>query len=1095
MKTRYAPVDNGYEIIGSQEIFNRTLYGGHANDNLPERYFTFAGDQPLIMGAITDWRKDSTGPQAKCGVFMVGVALTPGLCAPPYYVTKGESLGEYSSQWLHKAEGTISTFRNGWMEHKVQPFSPWFPHVKAFVEVLPLMPEDGFLVHLRIKADQRVILCMGFGGITDFLGLLEFPAVTARNFKPEDCCGNIITCGTNRALVQGKNGDSADSSMWIGTNFPMEVSIGDAKQVQDGKSPGAFLEEKPVSGDTPIVRISCPISQGKTLDGVIVVIRNEKEKKLDYWLSKNDSVADLKHKICQKQSAIEVHTPDAMLDLTIPPTAIALDASWHRNAFYHGATSYHSPYLGWRNSYGPTTIGWHDRVETCFRTHASGQVNEAEGPEKIWYDGNPQPGYRNGGTQYHWLKNSTGFIPFLLGKHTFKYNMQEVAIDMFIHHLEWTGKIALARDMFDVVERVLDWEARILDPDRDGLYQNCLNTWISDSHSYNGGGCAQSSAYNFRANYIMGKIAKKLGLDHKVFMSRANKIFKALQNTLWLPSRGIMAEYIDTVGKKLIHPSPELATIYHSIESGAVDAFQAYQMLRFTETDLRNEQTLPRKGRLVWSSNWYPQSYSSCGLYTAENLHLAWSYFQNGWAEKGMEILGAVVDAYFMGRNPGMAAHCMTGTGHSEQSHDFTDVSSMYLRVIVEGLFGVRFHLLDDRIEVAPNLPADWDHASLKVKDISINYSRSGRSESLEIWCEQPAARVLKLPMRSTCIESVLVNGEPVKYRVEPEINHCSIVVETSYIGHLHLCITHGGGENLPVLELSKKVHKGDWLQIKITKGEILDYKDPSNAVSDVCVHNSILCAKVIGSTGAHTVFIHAKIGHWSAWLTADFLVVQKPKLKRIIPCREFHSVNISKYFNISLTEIHSIKYLNPRPSGYSIGVGVNGRSGWDWNQAGRNTIVIEDNVFRQCKGTFRTPSGINFKTPPTGPNAACVSIWDNFPDKICIPISGKAAELAVFFIGVTNPMQSRVENGHFKVEYTDGTLQKTSLVNPVNFDDWLVAAVQQGNETVYFSDYNHGMVQRLILDPMKKLKSFSVEAVANEVIIGILGLSFGEKS
>ena len=44
-----------------------------------------------------------------------------------------------------------------------------------------------------------------------------------------------------------------------------------------------------------------------------------------------------------------------------------------------------------------------------------------------------------------------------------------------------------------------------------------------------------------------------------------------------------MAEYIDVIGNKLLHPSPELATIYHSIESEIVDPFQAYQMLLFTE--------------------------------------------------------------------------------------------------------------------------------------------------------------------------------------------------------------------------------------------------------------------------------------------------------------------------------------------------------------------------------------------------------------------------------------------------------------------------------------------------------------------------------
>lgn len=70
---------------------------------------------------------------------------------------------------------------------------------------------------------------------------------------------------------------------------------------------------------------------------------------------------------------------------------------------------------------------------------------------------------------------------------------------------------------------MLDWEERIFDYDNDGLYQNFLNTWISDGHSYNGAGCAQSSAYNFRANLIMAKIAKKLQQPNKVFLDRANK--------------------------------------------------------------------------------------------------------------------------------------------------------------------------------------------------------------------------------------------------------------------------------------------------------------------------------------------------------------------------------------------------------------------------------------------------------------------------------------------------------------------------------------------------------------------------------------------
>ena len=68
--------------------------------------------------------------------------------------------------------------------------------------------------------------------------------------------------------------------------------------------------------------------------------------------------------------------------------------------------------------------------------------------------------------------------------------------------------------------------------------------------------------------------------------------------------------------------------------------------------------------------------------------------------------------------------------------------------------------------------------------------------------------------------------------------------------------------------------------------------------------------------------------------------------------------------------------------------------------------------------------------------------------------------------------------------------MQAVSLVHPVNFDDWLNAAIQTQNETVYFSDYNHGMVQRIELDKEKELAKISIEAIANEVIVGIIGMS-----
>jgi hypothetical protein len=86
--------------------------------------------------------------------------------------------------------------------------------------------------------------------------------------------------------------------------------------------------------------------------------------------------------------------------------------------------------------------------------------------------------------------------------------------------------------------------------------------------------------------------------------------------------------------------------------------------------------------------------------------------------------------------------------------------------------------------------------------------------------------------------------------------------------------------------------------------------------------------------------------------------------------------------------------------------------------------------------------------------------------------------------------MQAYVENVIFTVSYQDGTRGKVCLIHPHNFDDWLVPALQTENETVYFSDYNHATVQRISLDPAKELSSISIEAIANEIIIGVMGIS-----
>ena len=1004
-KNRYMPVDNGHEIVGSREYFNRSLYGGHEHDDLSERFITFAGDLPITMGVITDWTKQISGAvglYAKSGVLMSGLAVTPG----EKYAS--------SSRWFHKAEDVRAVFRNGWMEYETQQISPYTPKIKSNITVLPLQSENGFLVHYRIECNQRVLFCAGFGGITGFIGRFESANAECRNFHASDCEKNEITCGKNRALVKSVNGDS----MWIGASFEADFSTGSAAAMQT-RAPAVFLADKASDNTLPIVKISAPIELGKVFDGFLVVMRNAEETVLDKWLRHENPLELLKHQIRQKTAFVQLETPDSMLNQTFTPTVLGLDASWHGKTLYHGAVGDHSPFLGWRSWYGATVCGWHERVSKAVRSHLAEIPQPSDLLEKAWYDGADRPDLDHEGTQYHHLENSYGFIPCILGGNDI-YNMQEVGIDMLLHYLEWTGDMELANEVFDDIAGALDWEERILDQDGDGLYQNFLNTWISDGHSYNGGGCAQASSYNYRANLIMAKIAEKLGRSNRKFAERAQKILDAIQDKLWLEDKGVLAEFIDTIGNKLVHPSPELSTIYLAIDCGIVNESQAHRMLNFTETELENVTTT-NGGRLVYSSNWLPKKYSTCGLFPAENNHLALSYFQLGMKDKGWEILQGIRDCFYNGRNPGMVTHILSGDGWSDGGcWDFSDVNSTYLRLIAEGLFGIRPNLLDGCIEINPGFPDEWNNASLKLPDISLQYQRNGNEENFNVDYNGKAHIKFKIPLRLTEIEKVLINGNNVEYEIVTSFENSFAVIESEAAESLNLQIIHSG------------------------KAKIKEKRQQKTKV-----------------------------------------VVP---IKKLSPGCEFEPLDISEYFNCSTDKLHSLEYRSPRPEGYSIGVRLNGRYAWEWNHCGHNAVEIDDSKLRN--GTFKTPSGLEFRLPEYGNNLACASIWDNFPTCLETPLAGNAEELAIFFIGVTNAMQSQVENVRFTVHYQDGSSTVSNLQHPQDFDDWLVPALQTTNEMAYFSDYNHGTIHRIITDSSKELAKISIEAIANEVIIGVLGIN-----
>ena len=1085
--THYAPTENGFAISGSPEVFNRTLYGGHANDHKLGRFFTFAGDAPQFMGAIANWTRNQNCNYEKCGVLTSGLAITPGRRTRHYYSADIDQ----TSRWFHNSEDVRAEFKNGWMEYALTQMSGWFPDVRVKIEAYPLLPDEGYLVHYHITTDQRVFFTAGFGGITDPIGRFEFKGEPRRYFSGKDTKGNRVTLGENRACVTHSDG----KTMRVATSFPADFSIGSAKAMAD-IYPSTFLGNDPENEDDQVVRISTPIEAGQVLDGFIIALYDLDDAALDKWLAMDDPIGYVKSQLYAKTACIDVATPERTLDLTVAPTVMAIDASWHKDSFHHGAFAYHAPFLGWRNWYAPTALGWHDRVATTaamWLQHISrGDIAD----EKVWYDDSPAPeGQFRWGEFMHQLENAVGILPAYIATFDLQpkcgpYNMQECALDEILYYIEWTGDMAFAEKYFDDLCAMADFEARIFDPDDDGLYQNVLNTWISDGHNYNGAGCNQSTAYNYRANLVLAKLAEKLGRDGTVYAQRAEKIKTALHEKLWLANDGVFAESLDTVGNCLIHPAVELPSIYHVIDSDATDDLRAYRSLKYTENHLKNIETVGSGGRLCFSSNWLPKQYSNCGIFPSENAHLALVYFKLGLKEEGMKLLTGIADCYFTGKNPGMAAHIQSARGTCDLGdQDFSDVSSTYLRLVVEGLFGIRIDHLNNRVNIAPGFPCDWDNASLTLKDISLHYTRRGNQEIFTVHCDKTETKCFRIPMRAADVEAVMIDGETVPYEIVAAPNNSFLMVKTDKAGRFQLRVMHGNCPK-PTVTAPSNALAGSRLVFTVKDGTLVDVVDVSEALENITVVGNKVYATAKDTPGDHTLFLLTVSGEYGAWLAADYEIVAEDVPVAPLEEKPFETLDISKFFNCNMTDIHKQYYISPKPEGYSMSTYQNGLYSHGWNQYGHLVAYVDDSSLRNSGGTVYTKSGIPFATPAEKENVACVSHYDVFPTAMNIPLSGKAQELAVLFVAVTNCMQSYVENARITVTYADGTEDKTSLVYPLNIDDWLTSALTTEAECFYFSNFNHATVQRIRLDPGKELASVRIETIANEVTLGVAGIS-----
>ena len=835
-------------------------------------------------------------------------------------------------------------------------------------------------------------------------------------------------------------------------------------------------------------------------------------------------------------SRIRFSTPDPYFNTLGGTLAVAADGIWDGEVWLHGAVGWRMPLSGWRAAYTGDALGWHDRARKHFDAYAASQVTNV--PNTI-----PHPAQDSalhlarsvkkwGTPQY-----SNGYICRNPRRNNqmHHYDMNLCYIDELLWHFNWTGDLEYARQMWPVITRHLAWEKLNYDPDNDGLYDAYACIWASDALYYYSGAETHSSAYNYRANKMAAEIAGKIGEDAEPYQKEADRILKAMNKRLWLADKGHWAEFQDFMGHKRLHESAGVWTIYHALDSETADPFQAYQATRYVDTQIPH---IPVAGKglkdegyaTISTTNWLPYSWSINNVAFAEVMHTALAYFQAGRADEGYKLLkSSVLDGMYLGDSPGNFGQIsFYDAARGECYRDFGDPVGVASRVLIQGVYGILPDAMNGRLLIRPGFPSDWDKASLKTPDVSYSFLREKDTDTYQI-CQRfgkPLEIGLQVKAIREQVASVEVNGKKTVWSfVEAASGHPELLVKVPDVKNAEVIIRWKGKflQTLAAEEL--EVDAGGQILLRAPQGvELCEVYDPQHLLVSTKVERNSYNTNIKKGEGHHTFFVRTRQGNMNWWQPVNVFIRSLPAAAREdfagVDSSACRMVNMDQYLNDSVTSIFREQYFSPRSPYTTLQLPVQGIGEWCHPLL---SASIDDSGLRNLvrNNRFDTSLGVPFRLMKKGNNIAFTSLWDNYPNSICIPLAGKASHAYLLLAGSTNHMQCHIANGVLKVRYSDGTSTEMTLTNPDNWcpieQDFYVdgkafvlseprpyrlhlktgkVSRDLGKELGITGVYGReieggaGVLLDMPLDAEKTLESLTLETVANDVVIGLMGIT-----
>lgn len=1107
---RYAPDGNDIVIVNGNETYNRPLYGGSSPFRVD------AGDRPEFAFYLP----------GRGGNLRLGIATEAGM------------------KWLDEAAHIEARYRSGAMVYQIR--DPLLG--KGWLVITALAPRRGEGLLLKVEsaaANPPGNLHVAFGGISGErgrrdgdIGCESLPVREFFRFQPESCKDNHIIHAKEHFAVRSKSGT-------IVGLLPGAVTIrpADASHWQDLRQLATPADDRP---EAAIAHATIRLTPGSSswLGLQALPAKQLAELPADGFFTAyqggqtrgNWMLADLpeqfefeRRRLALIAGRVSVTTPDPFINAALPALNIAADAVWDdRNGVYlHGGVAWRTPLLGWRVSYAGDVLGWPERTRAHFERYVARQ-NTSPIPAAMPA---PEPSARLARNETALHSNGD-----LTQSH---YDMNLVGVDAVLRHLQWTGDLEYARKIWPVIERHLAWERRLFrrefGPEKLPLYEAYCCIWASDSLAYNGGGAAHSSAYTLYQNRQAARLARLIGQDASLYEREATLIERAMKQHLWLKDRGWFAEWKDLLGEQAVHPEAAAWTFYHTVDCGVPDPLEAWQMSRSVDTRLPHLPVrgpgVPPGNQTIATTTWMPYCWSLNNVVLGETAHTAHALWQAGRSDSAFPLLkGALLDSMYLGICPGNVGMCTWyDANRRESQRDFGDGVGALSRAVVEGLFGVTPDLLAGELRIRPGFPADWNAASIHHPSFDLSFSRQAETERFTVISRfpQPVATRLVVAALRDEVARVTVNGKPLDWhRVADAVAVPRIEILTPAAASQEIVIQWRGASPAPA---PAEINARSGAEIAMPAGSpIVEFADPQTALADLRAVNGQLEGRVIGTPGHRTVFARVSQGELVWWQPlaleitaakpAEPLVFTTDWSKPLDAATPLDPVPLATFFNAKVAGIFSRDYVSPRSPHCSLAMPIHGYGSW-CNPAG--TFAVDDTGLRAtaAKNGNRLilPNGVPLVTPgtPDADNIAFVSQWTNFPKEITVPLDGHACKIHLLMAGSTDGMKSRFDNGEIIVTYTDGSTTRLALENPTTWwpidqdyfiDDFAFARpgplpvrvdLKSGTirvlDPLRFAgqgrrvDGGAATVLDLTLDPAKSVKSLTLRALANEVVIGLM--------